>query len=234
MRDIFVICGIDSHIDRIKRTVKNIQAVLSDPEKPVDIGIATFGSPKLRPSERLREYARGKRFLFYDAPRQKWVTLGREFHCCEVIGMLTLSKWFYEKSFDRVFLLHNDIYIDRDFRELIAEWPIRKCWSFIAPVIKTKVRDLISLDLSEADALRLHSHQLSMTTTRISQECVIFSRKFVDAMYATYGTEEKMWNDLFVYSSMFGDLGLTDIKNFLGFEVKLVKPFLEHGGKWQH
>ena len=148
--------------------------------------------------------------------------------------MLTLSKWYYEKGFDRVFLLHNDIHIEHDFRDLIAEWPIRSCWSFIAPIRKTEIRDHISLDIPEADALRLHSHQLSMTTTRISQECIIFSKKFVEAMYGTFDTEERMWRELFVYSSMFGDLGLTDIKDFFGFEAKLVKPFIEHGGKWQH
>ena len=66
MKDIFVICGTDSQLDRIKRTVKNIQAVFLDPKTKPEIGIATFGSPKLRPSKVLTEYAKSERFLLRD------------------------------------------------------------------------------------------------------------------------------------------------------------------------
>ena len=225
MKTAMIVCGIDDHLPRIKKAVENIRAIFED---DVDIGISTFGGPRLKASNLLKEYAAQHKLLFYDAPRQKWVTRAREFHCCEVIGMLTASKHFYDKGYDRVYLLHNDIVIKQDFRKLI-ELGLKNGWSFVAPVRKTVVRDHISLDLPTSEALQLHSHQLAMTTTRISQECVLLNKKFIDAMYGTYGTEEQMWLKLFVYSNMHGDLALADLQHFLGFEAILTKPFIEHG-----
>jgi len=235
MKKLMVICGTDAHLPRVQRVAENIKKVFvnNSGDKTVDIAVATFGPPSLAPSNALKDFAEAEGFLFYDAPRQEWVTRGREFHSCEVIGMLTLSKHFYDRGYDRVYLLHNDIYISKDFTAVLATKE-KNNWGYIAPLRKTEVRDHISLDIPFSEALLLHSHQMEMTTTRISQECVIFNPLFIEAVYGTYDDEKNMWFKIFVYSNMHGDLGINDIaKNFLGFDGIFAKPFLEHGGKWQ-
>jgi len=222
---LIVICGIDSHLNRIKQCVHSLKTLYSGYSKSnIDIAIATFGNTTLPPSYKLKEYADKEGFLFFDAPRQDFIPLDREFHACEVIGMITIFKHFYDIGYEEVFQVHNDQLFIRNFLFRFRT-EMKDKWSFIVPYCHPK-----EPKLSYDDAVKIDPWQMmkKSMTCRMSQTVVIFNPKFIDALYNRYKDEKGMWKEWFIKQPMFGDLALWSIsKEFLGFASKHIDPIVD-------
>lgn len=209
---IFVICGKDSHVKRIPFCIKSIKYIYHN---NVDIGISTFGSKKLPPSIILKEFSKENNYIFYDSPRQDYTPLNREQHCCEIIGMLDISKYFYELGYKQVYLMHNDMFIFRDFVGKYEKNMVNN-WSFIVPFI-----NIDPSPLKYEEALKFSGFELRKKPARLSQTIIIFNKLFIQDCYKKYNNGKTMWNNYFKKDCMFGDLGLFDIaKNFIGYTAK--------------
>lgn len=211
MKRIFVLCGIDSHLPRVENCLKSIKFIYKD---SIDIGISTFGNRKQPPSKKLKEYSENMGFIFYDCPRQKFSPLNREFHCCEILGMLSMFKYYYSLGYDEVYLLHNDMFIFRDFLPRYAK-NMKNNWCFITPFV-----NIDPPPMKFEDVIKYSNMKIKDLPSRLSQTVVIFNPKFINDIYNRYKTEEIMWNEIFKKLDMHGDVGL----------FYLAKGFMEYKG----
>jgi len=212
LKRIFVICGLDSHLPRIKNCLKSIKFVYKD---SIDIGISTFGNKNQKQSKKLKEYSKEHGYIFYDCHRQDFVPLNREFHCCEIIGMFSMYKYYYEIGYDEVYLLHNDMFIFRDFLPVYNE-KMKDKWSFITPFVNI---DTPPLEFTKV--IKYDNMKIKKLPSRLSQTIVIFNSNFIKEVYKKYKTEEVMWQKVFKKIDMHGDVGLFYIaNNFMGYMGK--------------
>lgn len=213
MKDtIFILCGIDSHLERIKKCLKSIYYVYGD---KFDIGLSTFGSTVLKSSILLKEYAENNNLLFYDSKRQDFISKNAEFHCCEIIGMLNISNHFYKLGYKQVYLMHNDMFIFRDFINRYEKNMINN-WSFIVPFV-----NIDPFPLKYEEALKFSGFQLKNKPSRLSQTVVIFNKLLIQDCYKKYKNDKTIWKKLLIKNALNGDLGLFDLaKDFLGYTAK--------------
>jgi hypothetical protein len=209
-RPIFVICGVDSHLPRIKKCIESIVSVYGD---TVDIALSTFGTHQLPPSGALQSFCEDENHQFFDAPRQKYPGQSMQ---CEIIGMFQISRHFQE-NYDEVYLLHNDLLVFRDFL------PVYRCgmtgnWSFVIPLIR--IRGGMMPD--EYRSIQ-NSYIFGNSNLRMTQAVTIFNPSFINKVYETYESDDRLWNDLFMHKMWCGDVSLFDIKEgFLGYDCSIL------------
>lgn len=223
----FVICGLDTHLERVEYCISTIKHVYGD---RVDIGLSTFGNVTIAPSNKLKAHAKKHDYYFYDAPRQDFFPLEREWHSCEILGMFAISKYFYDLGFKYVYLLHSDIFVVRDFLSYYESLMIDP-WSFICPFITIR-GDKISYQ----EALRYNSFTIykRRIQARLTQSIIVFNKRFILEMYDEYKDERQMWDKVFEKSCMFGDIGLFDIaENFRGYSARPLDAKYTIDGDWE-
>lgn len=223
----FVVCGLDSHLDRIKLCTYTIEYVYKD---KYSIGLATFGNKAVAPSNNLKKYAEQCNYYFYDAPRQWFIPSDREWYSCEILGMVTISKYFYDLGFDEVYLLHNDVFVVREFLSPYKQQMINN-WNFICPFIYIKQSKLSYKEILTYDSFEIYNKKIP---ARLTQSIVVFNKEFILSLYNRYNNEKQMWDDYFVNLCMFGDIGLFNVaQDFLGYTANpLDMKYTIDGGCW--
>ena len=257
---IMVMCGLDSHLGRVQRLLPQMKSVWSDTvdyaignfaAKNIDPTFPSTSWPGKRyrnpPHEiplKLLKFAEDNKIQFCAPPRQEFISQRREQHSCEFLGYLAISKYFYDMGYSSVYLLHTDI-TAVDFLPEIE--PLQKGnWSFIFPEILrgapdgpqpcytengNRVDDRIRhrrlmIEAIESGVIAEASRQQS----RCSNESFIINPKFVYALYEKYKTVENMWEEVFQYLPMWGDVGPYGIcEDFLGFDGVFTEVFVPHG-----
>ena len=260
---IMVMCGLDSHLGRVQRLLPQMRSVWDD---RVDYAIGNFAAKhtnstfpstafpgkfyKYPPHEipvKLLKFAEDNKIQFCAPPRQEFIPQGREQHCCEFLGYLAISKYFYDMGYSSVYLLHTDI-VAVDFLpklELLISAQ-RGDWSFIFPEILRGAPDGPQPCYTQSgDQVedRIRHRQLTIEAiksgkiteaTRQQSRCInsafIINKKFVSALYEKYGTIDNMWEEVFQYLPMWGDIGPYGIcEDFLGFNGVFIEEFVPHG-----
>ena len=108
-KTILVVLGVDRHLSRIRKCISTIKLVYKD---RVDIGVATFGNEALEPSVEIEKFCEEEELAFFDSERQNFLNASesnamqhgfvgtdREFHVCEMIGNIAVSKHFYDLGY---------------------------------------------------------------------------------------------------------------------------------------
>jgi hypothetical protein len=201
-----VVCALDSHEKTIEPCVQDLLALY-----PQDhLAFATFGAASLPPQPWVTEYAASLDVEHYEAPRQAFLAGPCDFHCSEVVGMLTVARHFCANG-DVAFVLHNDLRILKDFVPRFEE-EMTGDWSFVAPVRKEAgLRD----DYDEWCAKG--GTAVLPTRVRHPQTIVAWNPKFVARVYRRKGDEE-VWNDYFRRFNDHGDVALFDLsRGFFGY-----------------
>lgn len=239
---ILVFCAVSEHIKRLEVLLPSLSMFDND---NIDIGIASFGAfdnnlpasrladyrfkhkrlPNISCPFDLKDFADKHNFKFFYAFPQDFLPANRDWHCCELLGILAIARHFYDLGYDLVYECHVDIrFIDNFFPKL--EPLMQGDWSFIAHGI----RGLANNSTLQEKIFAIPSNKKANQQTRISQECIIFNRDFISAFYSKYPTEKIAWDLLFYKFSLFGDVALLDIaRDFLGYKAILVPSFVEHG-----
>jgi hypothetical protein len=197
--------------------------------EPVDFGIATFGNKSLPNSIGLRKFASENNYAFYDDDRQN-VPCGSEFHCCEILGLLSVSKHFYDLGYKKVFILHNDMFVFKDF---IGVYSKNMCgnWSFILPFIDIDKGAGLKTDYERI--LSTNSYDIKKTPYRLTQTIVLLNKSFVNDVYKTYTNNDSLWKSVFSKISMYGDVGLFGIaSDFLGYKASPIFGRVESSLRW--
>jgi hypothetical protein len=223
------VCGLDEHVGRINECIRSIRRVYG---KEVDIGIATFGNNKIPESLILATYAHINLLQFYDSPRQHFIpTLSESWrtygvNCCEVIGLLSVSKHFYGLGYEHVFLIHNDLFIIRDVVKLYKAH-MRGNWSFVAPFV-----NLIEA-VTYSRTINYMPHQIKKRGVRLSQSIIIFNPLFIRDIYAQFDSDEGIWEKVLSHSDLHGDIALFDIsRSFLGYSAITIGSEYFIDGRW--
>jgi hypothetical protein len=126
-----------------------------------------------------------------------------------------MFKHFYGLGYNEVYLLHNDMFIFRDFLPRYKNNMINN-WNFITPFV-----NIDPPPLKFEEVLKYNNMQISKLPSRLSQTAVIFNPKFIDDVYKKYSDEETMWNKVFKKLDMHGDVGLFHVANgFMGYQGK--------------
>ena len=223
LKSIIVICAIDSQLET---TIKVAEQV----EKICDVGIATYGNKFCEPSIILEKLAKDKGYKFFDSPRQEFIPVDREFHCCEMIAYIGISKHFY-KEYEHVYIAHHDITIKENplpnyEKEMIGNW------SFVAPLVKIGGEERKLLSLKEIETLG--GYEIEESRSRLSHELLIFNKVFVDYLYNNYKTDEDLW-EFFKKYILFSDLSMFDFyPEWNGFKAKVIDSCVIHGGDNLH
>jgi|1_EtaG_2_1085319.scaffolds.fasta_scaffold00652_12 hypothetical protein len=224
-KSILVILGVDSHLERIKKCASSIKAVFED---SVDIGIATFGNSFVEPSKKLENFSSKNKFIFYDSPRQNFldldpnnknqgfVTTFREFHVCELLGNLLISKHYYDLGYDEVFLLHNDLFVVRNFLPVYRKNMVSN-WAFVVPYTwhgsakaKISLKELMS---------SVHKFVKPESGPRFTQTILIFNKQLLKKISQKISNQKSFYEDFLINYNLHGDIALTEIwKDFFGFE----------------
>lgn len=238
-RRIFVICGVNEHIDRIKVLLPQLSIL-----KYTDIGIASFGASDNNLSEKrlgeykskhkrlpnierplaLEKFAISNGFKFYYAEPQDFLPKGRDWHCCELLGELDIAKHFYTLGYDLVYECHTDIDVIDNFIPKVEALMNGK-WSFLAHATKGFYNNL---DMQNR-VYAMHCSNKVNQRARISQECFAFNKEFIADFYNIFKTNKNAWDKVFNKLSLFGDVAFLDIaKNFIGYDAILVPKFVKH------
>ena len=234
-KTILVVLGVDSHLSRIKKCISTIKLVY---KSNVDVGVATFGNESLEPSVEIKKFCDQEDLLFFDSERQKFLNLShnlgrvhgfigtdREFHVCEIIGNISISKYFYDLGYDEVYLLHNDLFVVRDFLPVYRKHMIGH-WGFVVPHICAKHKNKLSIkELEKIDPLvrgdMMHNGSLK---SRFTQTVVIFNKSLINSLYDNFTNNENMYTNFFEKFSYYGDIALVQLfDNFYGFRGETIE-----------
>lgn len=229
MKDtIIVICGIDAHLNRIEECYGSLKRIY--PDMPFDIGISTFGNSSVPPSTALKAFCDSSSFVFYDDERQQ-LPPNPEFHCCEILGMVSVSKHFYDMGYKEVFVIHNDMIILRDFLPIYRERMVGK-WSFVLPFLNIDTG--FGTEEEYAKSMLLNSFQIKDGTPyRLTQTIVVLNREFVTKLYEIYHDDNTLWKSVFNKMSMCGDCGLFDMaKDLLGYHINVIMQKTGTSDRW--
>ena len=231
-----IVLGIDRHLDRISTCVESIKHVYRKGSN-VDIGVATFGNTALPPSKELKKYCQQVGIMFYDATRQDFLEIDKNntdkqrthngafvgttegFHSNEILGKISISKFFYDLGYEEVYVLHNDVSIFRDFLPTYRK-KMKDNWAFVSPYVQSKVADPVSLkDVSLMDpSERSKQIQSRAIGSRIALSILILNKKLIYSLYSKYKTEKSMHINYFNKYCMIGDVGFLQLfDNFNGF-----------------
>lgn len=226
-KPIFVVLGVDSHLNRIEKCLSTIKLVYGD---NVDIGVATFGNSTVPPSSALKEFSSKNGYTFYDSDRQDFIELssnnkshssqpaevsasGGEFHVCETLGNLAISKHYYDLGYEEVYLLHSDLFVIRDFLPMYRKRMVSN-WAFVSAYLSdpTLPKPDISLFASQND---IHNGNITVggnkVWIRMAQAVLILNKALVNALFDKYATQKDMFDLLLSKYSMYGDIALAQI-----------------------
>ena len=240
-RTIFVVLGVDSHLQRIEKCISTIQAVYGD---TIDIGISTFGNSTVKPSVELSKFSAERGFAFHDSERQDFIEIsseatphssqpeevqasGREFHVCELLGNIVVSKHFYDLGYEEVFLLHSDLYVVRDFLPLYRRYMTSK-WGFVSAYLSNPTVAKPSLDeLKSAPDLSNGVVVVdgNAVWVRMAQAVLTINKGLVDTLFEKYGTQREIFKNALEDYSFYGDIALAQIAT--GFEGFSGNPVIE-------
>ena len=226
-RTIFVVLGVDSHLQRIEKCISTIKAVYGD---TIDIGVSTFGNGTVKPSVGLSKFSAERGFAFHDSERQNFIETSteatpnssqpeevqassREFHVCELLGNIAVSKHFYDLGYEEVFLLHSDLYVVRDFLPLYRKYMTDK-WGFVSAYLsnpsmpKPPLDELSSAtDLSNGDIVV----DGNVVWVRMAQAVLILNKDLVRTLFEKYGTQKEIFENVLEGYSLYGDIALAQI-----------------------
>lgn len=229
---IFVILGIDSHIERIQKCVSTITKIYGE---KVNIGIGTFGNKTVAPSIKLKKFCSERGYIFYDSERQNFLTIDhtkknqgfvttdREFHVCEILGNITISKHFYDLGYKEVYLLHNDLFVIRDFLPLYRRHMTQN-WAFIAPYTCSLLTP--KLNINKIRKIPKENRVTGGYTiidnkrflARITQTIIIFNPQLIQHLFSKYKNQKRMFMNLLKKYDMHGDIALLQLfDEFEGF-----------------
>ena len=235
-----VVLGVDKHLERIATCVNTIRLIY---EKKVDIAVATFGNSALPPSELLSEYCQENDIIFYDSPRQDFLIINKEntekynthngrftgtteeFHSSEIIGKVAISKYFYDRGYSEVYLLHNDVLVVRDFLKMYRKNMVKN-WAFVSPYIQSTEIEQISLEsVSNIDReQRKQKARNKEIGSRIALSVLILNKKLVNSLYRKYKNEKNMHKNYLNKFCMVGDIGFLqlfdDFNGFSGYPIE--------------
>ncbi len=200
---VIVVCGLDQHIPTIQQCVTSLARVVGD---DTNISFGTFASKEVPPQFQLSQWAKERNYEHYDAPRQNFIPAVAEFHCCEILGMLSVARHFAE-TYEVVYLVHNDIICRKDFLPYFQKHMDGK-WSFMATP-----RRLGLANISYQDAISYGGWKLRYTKARYSQIVVAWNSDFVKELYDRYKDDVSIWEQILRPMPLHGDLALFDFAN---------------------
>ncbi len=236
-KSIFVVLGVDSHLDRITKCIQTIKAVYGT---TAHIGVATFGNETVGPSVKLKQFCEENDYLFHDCERQSFLTIDhsktnqgfittdREFHVCELLGNITVSKHFYDLGYKEVYLLHNDLFVVRDFLPLYRKH-MTDNWAFVAPYVCASGQPKVSLE-SIMGTNKLDRGGRTMVgnrwvLARVTQTVLLLNPKLIDKLFSKYGDQENIFKSFLSTYNMHGDIALLQL--FDGFEGFVGNPIFK-------
>ena len=261
MEDIFVILGIDYHIFRISKTCKS--AVEKHQQNVPEFAVANYGVvyPTVRDAHmKWHEWQKAVKlgcelipfcsdfgYQYYQIPcdtipvhlacEEAVPIIGR---VDEVLALIHISKYFYDKGYANVYLMQNDISFKKNtidrfnfFRKGVTNW------SFIAPLHYeySDGPDETPVDykrVAEIGARKCESW------CRFGIDFCIFNKEFISKLYATYNNEMNMYKEIFShFFSPDGDLGLADLakEKLFGYEAIIVSEHtcgVKFSNPWQN
>jgi len=140
----------------------------------------------------------------------------------DILIMFRFCEMMYKKGYEEVYILHPDTIILKDFRPLFNKHK-EDDWSIIMPFVSIKhppEARRISREITYEEACKLNSYDIAKTDVRLTGSIVLHNKKFIEAIYKQYGTEEKMFNELFLNTKYCGDCGWFDMIDCIGFKIR--------------
>ena len=244
---VFVVLGVDSHLERIKKCISTIKLVYGD---QVDIGVSTFGNGTVPPSRQLESLSKEAGYVFYDSPRQDFIKTSSEnshhssqppevqasageFHVCEILGNIDISKHYYDMGYEEVFLLHSDLFVVRDFLPLYRSY-MTKDWAFVSAYLSDPKKPKPPIgSLNNQPLLHMGEVVVDNETiwVRMAQAVLVLNKDLVNVLFEKYGTQAGVYYSALSNYSMYGDIALaqiaTGIEGFSGnpvFEDTMLDP----------
>jgi len=198
-----VILAIDERLEDVKRCVKSLRAVYGP---SVPIALVTYGGVAIGKQPAIEEYARIQGFQYVDIGRHKFLTLedSAEWHACEVLARLQITKHFADLGYDEIYIMHADVTVEKDFRGIFAEKAVGQ-WSFIAFLI----RAVESFDiLCQKGSWKLY---FEGNRSRLADIIVRYNPSFVARVYAEYKDPAGIWENWLSKFTLWGDLAQFDV-----------------------
>ena len=236
-----IMCS-DYNIPYLENCLYSIEKVIGD---DVDITVFGFnGRPEYGLSHKRTEVHCAQRnipYIFIGS--QDYVPIDNKYRTGDGreglnyrFGMLLMMRFceiFYKKGYEEVYILHPDTIILKDFRPLFNEHKKDK-WSIIMPFVSIqKICRGGPSTLTFEDACKLNSYQIADTDVRLTGSVLLHSKEFIKAIYKHYGTEERMFNKLFLDTKYCGDCGWFDMIECMGFTIRpIFKDVLSEIPNW--
>ena len=241
-KTIFVVVGVDSHLPRIEKCISSIRLLYRD---KFDIGVATFGNSTVPPSKKLQQYCQENELIFFDSERQDFLNLdparvercgttpsevkavASEFHVCEMVGNLEISKHFYDLGYEEVYLLHSDVLLVRDFLPLYRKYKKSK-WAFVSALLTHHGAPTLKFsEISDHENISKGFAVVgsSRVWVRCAQAILMINKELVNVLYSKYTSQKEIYDSVFSRFSMFGDVALVQmctlgIEGFFGNPVR--------------
>lgn len=144
----------------------------------------------------------------------------------EILGNLSLSRYFYDLGYDEVYLMHNDMYFIDDFLPSFRKRQINN-WAFIAPALSPVLEKhkwnnkTIREFCLKAQSPYLHPRY----EIRIAQALMIYNKELVKKVYDTYNTDEELYRQYLQPFHRCGDIATIQLfDDFLGFRGNIIPP----------
>lgn len=221
MKSIHVICAVDAHIPYIQLSLDKIKMIYPNDE----YAVASYHHVDL-PNSQLQKFCESNNVHYYDSPQDFNIPI---LPFCEIVGIMDVSDYFYSQGYDEVYLLHNDVIIFEDYKNIFRGL-MTENYSIICPFMNflSKENDLYSLwdRYFNYSSKEIENH----TTLRLTLSLLIFNKDYLSTIKSNYGSFQFFYQTHMINSSPYGDCGLFDIDCF-NFKIRpiLNNDFLLEG-----
>lgn len=216
MKNIHVICGLDSQIECVKECLKSCLKIF----KNENIAIASFNFENDE-QIKLKNLANENKILFHEIKikENNHIDINQLKKLRELYGSIKISDYFHSLGYENVYLLHNDLIVERDYTEKFEKYQNEK-WSIICPFI-SHIKQLNNFAENWEIAKTIPSKQIENTEYRLSNCIVIYNKEFIKEI-KKHSSIEHFFNN-FKDPSIYCDCSCFDL-NYYNFTVS---PILE-------
>jgi len=211
-----VVLAIDERLEDVKRCVESLRKVYG---QAVSIALATYGGHHILAQPLISAYADEQGFLYFDAPRQDWLTEedSQEWQCSETLARIQITKHFMDWGYEEIYIMHSDVQIIGNFRRYFLK-EAKGQWSFIGNLIRAQES---FKDLCERGSWGLW---LEGNRARLADILTRYNPAFVARLYAEFGTVRGVWDLYLSKFTLWGDLAQFDVaREWHGFTGRYIQ-----------
>lgn len=213
--NLMLIMSFDKNLESIKALLQNLKVVYKN-QTNITLGIAVYGKNNdffKAQTKGIKKYCSKKKIPHYLCLNQEPIGNSKKAHI--IRGLMDISYFFYKKGYQKVYLLHDDLVIFRNFLPVYEKEMVPSNWSFISTLQQSqdpfRSKDRCFKKFNEIKMEKKSGSSLHTSSIRIRDKIVIFNKLFIQKLYKQFHSKQLNKDEFFSSIHRAADLGFFDL-----------------------